>query len=134
MGQIDSTAVDTVIYGVSNVSQNNGWNIAFSGLLVVFGGLVLIAVTIFIFNKMSALAVKIKSGKELQQKEKSVTKTVLQESEYIKEEHLAAIGVAVELYRRLHLETLESAVTFERGEMNSNWKAGARYGQRKSLR
>ena len=52
MGQTDSTAVDTVIYGVANVVQNNGWNIALSGILVVFGGLVLIAVTIFFFNKI----------------------------------------------------------------------------------
>jgi len=134
MGQVDSTAVDTVIYGVSNVLQNNGWNIAFSGILVVFGGLVLIAVTIFLFNKMSEFAANKKSGAESQQKKKTITKTIVQESEKINEDHLAAIGVAVELYRRLHLETLESTVTFERGEMNSNWKAGARFGQRKSLR
>ena len=134
MGQIDSTAVDTVVYGVSNIMQNNGWNIALSGIVTVFGGLVLIALTILLFNKLSALFNKDKQEnikepavaeqKPVEKKKKST----------INKEHLVAISVAVELYRRLHLEELESAVTFARGETNSNWKAGARFGQRKSLR
>lgn len=132
MGQIDSTAVDTVAYGVSNVARYNGWNISFSGLAVVFGGLVLIALTIFLFNKLSAQADKITQKKKeaLPQTELGLGAQTAEEE--IPEDHIVAIGVAVELYRRLHLETLQSTITFTRGEVNSNWKAGVRFGQRKS--
>ncbi len=132
MGQIDSTALDTVVYGISNVAQYNGWNIAFSGILVVFGGLVLIALTILAFNKLSALVDTFfrKSDNPKQPVESRIT--VTDSEEEIPEDHIVAISVAVELYHRLHLETLQSAVTFARGEINSNWKAGARFGQRKS--
>ncbi len=132
MGQLDSTAVDSVIYGISNVARYNGWNIAFSGLAVVFGGLVLIALTIFLFNKLSAQADKIATKSDSDKPQIQLSSSAAEAEEDIPEDHLAAISVAVELYRRLHLETLQSAVTFASGEVNSNWKAGARFGQRKS--
>lgn len=133
MGQADSLIADTLVYGISNVVQNNGWNIAFSGILVVFGGLVLIALTIFLFNKITEK--KDQAGEEAtNQKNQPEKITLTDKALNIPADHLAAIATAVELYRRLHLETLESAITFERGETNSNWKTGARFDQRKSMR
>ncbi len=132
MGQIDSTAVDSVVYGISNIARYNGWNIAFSGLTVVFGGLVLIALTIFLFNKLSAQADKMAAKKETDNSQTQISSSEAIAKVDIPEDHLVAISVAVELYRRLHLEALQSTVTFARGEINSNWKAGARFGQRKS--
>ncbi len=132
MGQIDSTALDTVVYGLSNIGHYNGWNIAFSGILVVFGGLVLIALTIFAFNKLSALVETFRTKSETPKQPAKTNISLTDKEEKIPEEHLVAISVAVELYRRLHLETLQSTVTFARGELNSNWKAGTRFGLRKS--
>jgi len=133
MIQVDSLIADTLVYGVSNVAHNNGWNIAISGILVVFGGLVLIALTIFLFNKISEKTDRDDQDESVKkiQPEKVILST---EASAIPQDHLAAIAAAVELYRRLHLETLESAITFERGETNSNWKTGARFDQRKSMR
>ena len=39
---------------IENILQNNGLNIALSGIIVVFAGLILIAVTIHLFNKFFA--------------------------------------------------------------------------------
>lgn len=132
MGQVDSTAIDSVVYGFSNVSRFNGWNISFSGILVVFGGLVLIALTIWLFNKISFWVDN--RAKNKQETPAIKASEPLPAIEDIPLEHLLAISTTVELYKRLYLGQLESVVTFERGELNSNWKSGSRYGQRKSLR
>ncbi len=130
--QADSTVVDSVVYGMTNVIQNDGGNIAFSGILVVFFGLVLIAFTIFLFSR-SETEKKIEDAAPADEaKVKAEKKSSTAKS--IPEDHLVAISTAVELYRRLHLEMLESRVTFERGETNPIWKTGIRFGQRKSLR
>ncbi len=133
MIQADSVIADTLVYGISNVANNNGWNIAISGILVVFGGLVLIAMTIFLFNKISERTDRANQDESVRkvQPEKAILNA---EASVIPQDHLAAIATAVELYRRLHLETLESSITFERGETNTNWKTGARFDQRKSMR
>jgi len=130
--QIDSAVVDSAVFGMSNVVQNDGGNIALSGILVVFIGLVLIALTIFVFSRSGTE----KKEEETVPAEKEAPKQDKKQSsaKKIPEDHLAAIAAAVELYRRLHLETLDSRVTFNRGELYSNWKTGARFGQRHSLR
>ena len=133
MNQIDSTVVDSVAYGVSNVLQNNGGNIAFSGILIVFGGLILISGTIMLFNRL-LMKKPIAEGEKQTSTEPEPKKVSLFKGKEIPEDHLIAISAAVELYRRLHFDQLESAVTFERGEAHSGWKTGYRYGQRHSLR
>ena len=53
----------------------------------------------------------------------------------IPEDELVAIAVAVELYRKLHFEPLQSEITFLHGELtNSGWKTGTKYGQRQKVR
>ena len=111
-----------------DIIQNNGFNIAFSGIIVVFGGLILIAITIHLFNKVfkglhrSAETRFINTEKT----EAIVPKKALA----IPEDELVALTVAIECYRKIHFETLQSEITFKRGELQSVWKSGHRYGQR----
>ncbi len=121
---------DTVTYGIDNIIQNGGGNIALSGIIVVFLGLILIAGTIWLFNKLL-------SEQPKTDKDPSETLTVVsagKNNNQVPLDHLVAISATVELYRRLHYDVLESKVTFNRGEINPAWKAGARYGQRQSKR
>jgi len=127
---MQDTVKDTVVYGIDNVVQNGGGNIALSGIIVVFLGLILIAGTIWIFNKI--LSEKPKTG-EVPVETLTVVSTE-KKSEHVPQDHLIAISATVELYRRLHYDVLDSKVTFNRGETNPAWKGGARYGQRQSMR
>lgn len=108
-----------------DVIQNNGFLIAVSGLLVVFAGLVLIAIVIFLFNL---------TFKYLHRDQKNsiypnlpdltrVTDTV-----NLSDEELIAISIAIECYRRIHFEPLPSAITFRQGEQQNFWKNGMRPG------
>jgi cbb3-type cytochrome oxidase subunit 3 len=121
---------DSVAYGLSNIVHHNGWNISISGIFVVFMGLILIALTIWIFNKLMV--------KETQQSTETIipfnAKKIISGSKDIPNEHTAAISAAIELYRRLHFDALQSKVTFNRGETHSPWKTGSRFGQRKPMR
>jgi len=115
-------------WGWANVTANHGLSITWSGLLVVFLGLSLIALTISAFNGVSLLAQKWKALKE--EKEDAVVKEPATDGPTIPEDHLIAITTAVELYRRLHLDPIRTKVTFVRGEMHTPWKTGFKYGQR----
>jgi Na+-transporting methylmalonyl-CoA/oxaloacetate decarboxylase gamma subunit len=97
--------------------------IVVAGMVVVFAGLVLIWLSISLFN----WAVKLGRREAVSSAE---TPAVKAPSVEIPRTHLAAIGAAVELYRRLHLEVPESTVTFERGDVRTGWKLGFRFGQR----
>ncbi|HCK98962.1 MAG TPA: hypothetical protein DHW42_02485 [Candidatus Marinimicrobia bacterium] len=107
-----------------NIIQNNGFNIALSGILVVFSGLTLIATTIHLFNKVF---------ERLHRGATAESDTVLpKKAAAIPEDVLAAITVAIEIYRKIHFETLQSQITFIHGEQQSAWKSGYKYGQRLS--
>lgn len=113
-----------------NVIQNNGFNIALSGVLVVFSGLILIATTIHLFNKVferlhrNTAAESVNLGKsDIVLPKKAVA---------IPEDELAAITAAIEIYRKIHFESLQSQITFKHGEQQSAWKSGYKYGQRLS--
>ena len=111
-----------------NIIQNNGFNIAFSGIIVVFAGLILIASTIHLFNKIFEHLHR-KSGKSeslsTTPQQINVKKTV-----WIPDDEMAAIAAAIECYRRIHFETLQSQITFKRGEQKTAWMAGQKFGQR----
>ncbi len=113
-----------------NIIQNNGFNIAFSGIIVVFAGLILIANTIHLFNKVFK-GLHRNAETEFINTEKTAA-IVPKKSLAIPEDELAAITVAIECYRKIHFETLQSEITFKRGEPQSVWKSGHRYGQRLS--
>ncbi len=117
--------------GIANLRRNQGDKIAFAGLIVVFVGLILIASTIHLFNKIFA---KIGPGNRppetagVEEPEGAIPTAVA--AEPIPDDILAAIAVAIETYRRLHFDVLESQVTFKTGQEQSAWKVGFKYGQR----
>lgn len=114
---------------IENILQNNGFGIAASGIVVVFCGLVLIAIVIYLFNRLFEY---------LQQKPKRESKPAGGESGAQKvsdqaptAEELAAITVALECYRKIHFEPLQSKITFRHGEQQSAWKLGYKHDQRR---
>ncbi|PIS27731.1 MAG: hypothetical protein COT43_08935 [Candidatus Marinimicrobia bacterium CG08_land_8_20_14_0_20_45_22] len=113
-----------------NVIQN-GAMIAFAGLLIVFSGLVLIEVVLFLFNKLVEVSAKRRALKEYLEKEAdefvSVTPVV-----DIPEDDLVAIATAIECYRKIHFEPLQSEITFVHGSQQNVWKMGYKVGQRLS--
>jgi Na+-transporting methylmalonyl-CoA/oxaloacetate decarboxylase gamma subunit len=111
---------------LQNIVVNNGFNVFLSGLAVVFMGLVLIALVIHLFNRVFSVRAESVPGKE---EEKKRVKSAFF-SKDVPEDHQAAIAAAIEVYRKLHFESMESRVTFERGDERAPWKTGFRYGQR----
>ncbi|MBC7185728.1 MAG: OadG family protein [Calditrichaeota bacterium] len=111
------------MFGSHNITE--ALAIVAAGLAVVFAGLTLIWLAISLFNWFASIAKRRKEAAAVP--EVTVAKAPAAE---VPREHLLAIGTAVELYRRLHLEVPESAVTFERGDVRTGWKLGFRYGQR----
>ncbi|MDZ7270343.1 MAG: OadG family protein [candidate division KSB1 bacterium] len=93
-----------------------------AGVTVVFVGLVLIWFAISLFNWLFSRRTRVAPPQEAPPPSATHQEVPLA--------HLLAIGTAVELYRRLHLDVPESAVTFERGDERTGWKLGVRYGQR----
>jgi len=114
-----------------NIIQNNGFNIALSGIIVVFAGLILIATTIHLFNKVFE-RIHRRSAKKGLQKE-SMQQSVAKKRPRISDDELVAIATAIECYRRIHFETLQSQITFKRGEQKSSWTSGQRFGQRLTI-
>ncbi|KAA3615550.1 MAG: hypothetical protein DWQ05_14460 [Calditrichaeota bacterium] len=120
---------------LENVIANNGFSTALSGMLIVFSGLVLIALAIYFFNLISQTTKKIEqNGEKHNEAEESGPALAFMGDEKIPEDELVAISVAIELYSRLHFEPLQSELTFLHGELtNSGWKTGIKYGQRQSI-
>ena len=115
-------------WGLANINANHGFSITWSGLLVVFLGLGLIALTISAFNLVSNWV----QQRQLAQQATKVEaeKPIKEKGPQIPADHLIAITTAVELYRRLHLDPIPTRVTFVRGELHTPWKTGIKYGQR----
>ena len=123
--------------GFSNINSRfngkyNGWDVALGGTLIVFLGLVLIAVVLYLFNLVL---------KWLPER-KPVTADVYEApsviigsgpKEDISEDHLVAISVAIELYYRLYMEKSVSGITFTNAE-SWNWRTGNKFGVRQTQR
>ncbi|HAQ60443.1 TPA: hypothetical protein DCR49_00325 [Candidatus Delongbacteria bacterium] len=117
-------------YGVKNISKEfseglNGWTITLSGMLVVFVGLILILITIHIFNFFFKEKSEISVPKVHSEPE---TKPAVS-AEDIPEDHVIAIATAVELYKRLYLVNSMTSLTFK-STGNSAWKAVDKFGLR----
>lgn len=116
---------------IDNIIQNNGFNIALSGIIVVFAGLILIATTIHLFNKFFERLHRQTEQKAVQSdapRQTSVKKAV-----QIADDELVAIATAIECYRKIHFEALQSQITFKRGEQQTAWKIGQKFGQRLNI-
>lgn len=118
-----------------NIISNNGFVIALSGLIVVFSGLVLIAVVITIFNRFfereRKQALDVAADKRMgQRKKEGLFSIKFGNASEIPDEHIAAITVALELYRKLHYDSFPREMTFNREAGISSWKAGVKFGHR----
>jgi len=113
-----------------------GMKIALSGILVVFAGLVMIALVITVFNRISMSLRKRRDRKLNESPERlpahpPIPAPAVISGPNIPEDDLIAITAAVELYRKIHFETLPSEITFVHGEDAQNaWKMGNKFGQR----
>jgi hypothetical protein len=110
---------------LESLMQSNGILIAISGLLIVFTGLVLIALIIHLFNITFKY---LHHEKNLTASPKQTYPTRTLDPANLADEELIAITIAIECYRRIHFEPLQSAITFRQGEQQSVWKSGRRPG------
>ncbi|MBN1541725.1 OadG family protein [candidate division KSB1 bacterium] len=113
---------------MDNIIQNNGFTIAVSGWLVVFIGLILISLVIHGFNLFFRRWFSRQQEKSLALR--PLTEEVTRAAQEIPPDHLVAIVSAIEIYRRLHFDDLQSEITFASGDAQTSWKLGHRYGQR----
>ncbi len=110
-------------------SGMNGWDVAWSGILVVFAGLILIAVVVHLFN----MVLKEKPAKRKVAVHHHPVKPVVVSGEEVPLEHIIAIASAIELYFRLYIHRSTSGPTFSSPESGS-WKIGSKIGIRKIQR
>ncbi|HDP68832.1 MAG TPA: hypothetical protein ENN20_10095 [Candidatus Marinimicrobia bacterium] len=117
---------------IENILQNDGLNIALSGIIVVFAGLILIAVTIHLFNKFFEKLHR-QTERQTAPPKPAEKQPIIKKTIPLTDEELVVIATAIECYRRIHFETLQSQITFKHGEQQSAWKSGQRFGQRLTI-
>ena len=115
------------IYGFINVEQYDGWKVAFSGIVVVFSGLMLIGVIVGLFNILLAGKEKAPAKERLNIFEEVKQATVTS----IPEEELVAIATALELYKRLYADSIPARLTF-REVGQGTWKLKYKFGHRQN--
>lgn len=111
-----STEKKEKLYGLANINKENskgmtGWDVATSGIIVVFSGLMLIMLVLYLFNYMF----KPKTA------EKAKPENARRIVEEIPEDILVAIATAVELYTRLYSTEKLKDLSFKTKESES-WK------------
>ena len=116
---------------IENIIQNNGFNIALSGIIVVFAGLILIASTIHLFNKVFERLHR--KAHQTASQPNTHQPTSMKKVQQIADDELVAIATAIECYRKIHFESLQSRITFKRGEQQAVWKSGQKFGQRLNI-
>ncbi len=117
------------LFGLKNIAKYAGFEIAKNGIFIVFGGLILIAFVVSLFNWF--FAEKAHTSPDANKREdiyEEVKKASLQS---IPEEDLIAIATALELYKRLYIDSLQSRLTFT--EDVSTWKAGNIFNHRTNM-
>jgi hypothetical protein len=125
------------LYGLSNLRTDfkpgmNGWSVAISGILVVYAGLVLIALVVIVFN----FALKERPHKKKRVKAPALSAAPAQSRPLpvnVPEDHLVAISAAVELYFRLYLHGRPVSTAYSSKE-SVTWKGGNKFGMRKNQR
>ena len=103
------------LYGLANINKKNangmdGWDVAISGIIVVFIGLMTIMLVLYLFNYMF----KPKTAK----KAKPIARKPVEE---VPEDIIIAIATAVELYTRLYSTEKLKDLSFKTRESES-WK------------
>lgn len=123
--------------GLSNINSRyngkyNGWDVALGGTLIVFLGLVLIAIVVYLFNfVLKGLPESKAKGADVYEAPSVIIGRGPKED--VPEDHLVAISAAIELYYRLYMEKSVSGITFSNAE-SSNWRTGNKFGVRQTQR
>lgn len=123
--------------GLSNINSSyngkyTGWDVALGGTLIVFLGLVLIAVVVYLFNLiLKELPERKAKGSDVYEAPSVIIGSGPKED--VPEDHLVAISAAIELYYRLYMEKSVSGITFSNAE-SSNWRTGNKFGVRQTQR
>ena len=109
-----------------------GGNVAVSGIVTVFTGLILIALLIALFNIVFAHSPrkKIKADIPGETTPPPASEKGIIVQDELDSDILAAIGATIELYKRLHMDELQSKITFRQGREQTTWKSGMKYGHR----
>ncbi len=118
------------VFGLANIEKYGGFEIAKNGIIIVFGGLILIAFVVYLFNKV--FAEKAYTTADVNRRDdiyEEVEKATLQS---IPEEDLIAIATALELYKRLYIDSMQSKLTFT--EKVSSWQTGNAFSHRTNRR
>jgi len=113
---------------IENLVQNHGLDISIAGLIVTFLGLALVALMIYLFNAVFSALKKGSIGHDV--KDSYSAAMTPGTTEKIPEDELVAIAVAVEIYRRIHFDALQSEISFERGDTQAPWKMVYKFGSR----
>ncbi|MCK4979227.1 MAG: OadG family protein [Candidatus Delongbacteria bacterium] len=113
--RLDDVEEEEKLYGLDNINKKNangmdGWDVAISGIIVVFIGLMTIMLVLYLFNYMF----KPKTAK----KARPVAKKIIEE---VPEDIIIAIATAVELYTRLYSTEKLKDLSFKTTESES-WK------------
>ena len=108
---------------IDKILSNQGHTNSFAGIIVVFVGLILISVSISLFNKVSHTLRNRKAAQEsLPARSEESEKKARPKVKDIPEDELVAIATAVEVYRKLHFEILQNEITFTHGSAQTPWK------------
>lgn len=118
----------------------HGVGITIYGILFVFVGIVIIQISMNLFNYYflgKAAKKSAEKGKgSFDYVEKMPIPDVKDEAivqEDIPEDELIAIAAAIEVYRRLHFDRLPSKITFTRGvDAQNSWQMGSGFGHRRN--
>ncbi|MCK5738681.1 OadG family protein [bacterium] len=112
---------------MQNIIASQGLDISVAGILVVFLSLILISLVIHLFNRIFQHS----SPETSSQMPGTGTNGVWSKSgKKIPENDLIAIAAAVEVYRKIHFEPLQSQITFKHGDQQSPWNMAYKFGQR----
>ena len=119
---------------MESITQNNGVFVTITGIGIVFLGLILIALTIYLFNIFSQKFLVESSNTVSSSENNSETVSTPKKERIIvrdvDDDTLVAIATAVEIYRRLHYDNLDGRITFRSGKEKSAWKTGYKFGLR----
>jgi len=104
--------------------------IAVIGILVVFTGLMLIAGVVFIFNRFFTP----RESNPVPNLANLDTPVVSESGAVVPADHLVAIATAIECYRKIHFDILQTRITFQTGAPQTAWQLHMNNTQRVDLR
>jgi hypothetical protein len=111
---------------IENLVRNHGLDFFIAGIMMTFTGLTLVALMIYLFNVSFTLFRKIWHKRQAST-EIGENFSFREDTEKPKEEELAVIAAAIDIYRRLHFDSMPDEMVFERGDPQTPWKMVYKY-------